>query len=185
MDGSIRVWPEAEIAEILDERVPIALWRPPRPPQEGLEVRQARETGKGWVVRFEGCSNREEAANLANCWMVARREDLPEPKDGCVYSFDLIGARLETKGGRLVGTVTDLFETAAHHVVQVETDKGKEFLVPLTEEVDADLRFAEEPDQTNRLLVHLPDGMEEATETPEKRRRGPSEESEGKKKETC
>jgi 16S rRNA processing protein RimM len=133
---------------------------------------------------LEGFDNREDLSNLANCWVVARREELPEPKEGCVYSFDLIGARVETKEGRDLGTVTDLFETAAHHVIQVETNGGKEFLVPLTREVDADLRFASEPGQSNKLVIHLPEGMEEATETPEKRER-PSRELEDKRRETC
>ena len=184
LGGLIRVRPEAEIEEIIKGQVPLSLWRPPDPPQKSLRIRSVRQDAKGWVFGWEGFDSREDLSSLANSWVVARREDLPEPKDGFVYSFDLIGARVETKEGRDVGTVTDLFETAAHHVIQIETEAGKEFLVPLTQEVDADLGFATEPGESNRLLIHLPEGMEEATETPEKREK-PSRKLEDKRKETC
>ena len=167
MDGSVRVCPEAELGEIFEKRVPLALWAPSQAPETPLESERFRQDGKGWVVKWRGWEERETVANLTNRWIVARRDDLPDPQEGHAYWCDLVGALVETKEGVCLGTVRDVFETPAQTVVEVASPSGGEFLVPLTEEVDADLRSPQKAGEPNRLVVSLPPGMQEATGTQE------------------
>ena len=176
LNGSVRVWPEGDIGEIFEKQVPLAFWVPPGPPGPTPALVEVRADSKGWVVKWRGFESRELSATLTDRRLVARREDLPAAAEGCAYWADLVGARVETRQGRELGILTDLLEAPGHTVIRVESPDRGEFLIPLTEEVDGEFEPSTGPDHPGRLLVNLPEGMEEATGTtgsgePGKRRR--------------
>jgi 16S rRNA processing protein RimM len=166
LDGSVRVWQEADLAPIFDKGVSLSAWSPEKGFLESLEPLQAREDGHGWVVHWKGYDLRESSGPLRNAWIVVQREDLPDLEEGLVYHSDLLGARVRTRDGREVGVAAELVECLAHDVVAVHTPEGKEFLLPLSREVDADLIRGAEAGEPAILLVNLPEGIEEAAETP-------------------
>ena len=167
LDGSVRVWPEAELGEIFEKQVPLALWVPGTEPAEPLEPESVRADAKGWVAKWPGRNSRESVGALTNAWIVARRQDLPEPAPDHAYLSDLIGARVETKEeDEAVGVVTDVLESPASPVLVVGIEGGSEFLVPLSQEVDAQFIMGVEGGEPNRVRVNLPEGMREATMFP-------------------
>jgi 16S rRNA processing protein RimM len=165
--GEVRVWAETDLIDLVEEEVPFSLWNPPAAPASAPELEEAREDGKGWVVRWEGIDSRQAAAALTHSWIVALREDLPEPEEDSVYWSDLLGAELRDPEDRLLGKVEGLFETAAHAILEVRSPQGKEFLVPLTEQIDAKFLPSKEQGEPHCLRVDLPEGLIEATTTPE------------------
>lgn len=164
LDGSVRVWAEADLPPILEEDVPLRAWNEREGPLVELRAVEARDDPRGWVVRWEGFETRESTVRLRNAWIVAKREDLPEPEDGSVYFGDLLGSQARSREGRRLGVVVDFVESAAHAVVEVRKEDGSGFLIPLTEEVDARLERAVEKGAESVLWVTLPEGLEEATE---------------------
>ncbi len=164
LDGSVRVWPEADLAVVFHEEVPLAAFMAREVKILPLHLSAAREDAHGWVVKWEGYDTRESTISLRNALVVVRREDLPEPPEGEVYWADLMGARVRTREGRNLGVVVDLLESAANSVVEVENENGGRFLLPLTVEVDAALEYSSGEGEKAVLLVNLLEGLEEATE---------------------
>lgn len=166
LDGAVRVWPEADLGEIFENQVPLASWSYWNGKIQELRMEAAREDAHGWVVKWEGYDVRESTAALRNAWVVAKREELPEPGEGMVYSSDLLGSTVRTRDGRELGVVGELIDCFANAVIGVKTAEGKEFLVPLTPEVDAKFEKSGDPETPSLVWVNLPQGMEEATQTP-------------------
>jgi len=164
LDGSVRVWPEGDLEATLEAGVPLAAWIPGKEKVMPLTATNAREDGHGWVIHLSGINRREDTVSLRNALVVVQRKDLPEPSEGFAYWADLIGAIAETRGdGRRLGEVTGVLDTPAHPILEIQPAEGSSFLLPLSEEVDADLEFCAEDNEQARLLVNVPDGMEDAT----------------------
>lgn len=163
LDGSVRVWPEADLGEIFDNQVPLKLWLPPKAPERDLVPVSLREVEDSWIVRWESIREREETNLIRNGWIVARRQDLPEPKEDHVYWHDLIGAVVATREGAEIGMVREVTDAPAQTILEVECGDGVRFLLPLSDEVNAEIHKPERSGDPNRLLIHLPEGMIEAT----------------------
>lgn len=91
-----------------------------------IEVAEGRLHGKGVVVRFDDVHSREQAEQYLKAEIAVSRDALPEG-DGFYWS-DLVGLRVETVEGVLLGTVDHLFETGANDVVAVRGDRER--LIP-------------------------------------------------------
>lgn len=87
-----------------------------------------RLPAKGIVVRLDGCTDRDDAAALRDAQIAVPRDALPEPADGEWYWADLLGLRVETVDGVLLGTVDHLIETGANDVLVVHGERER--LVP-------------------------------------------------------
>lgn len=108
-----------------------------------IEVLDGRPHGKGLVVQLAGCDNRDAAALLTGSDVGIFREQLP-PSDGDGYYWsDLVGMRVLTTHGELLGVVDYLIATGANDVLVVRGER--EHLVPFVsgqviESVDLDTR---------------------------------------------
>jgi 16S rRNA processing protein RimM len=107
------------------------------------EVVRVGGTDQRPLVRLDLASTRSDAIALQGCELFAsggKLDALPYYKIGA-----LVGLRVETAAGRLLGEVSDVIETPAHEVLEVRTPAGASVLVPLVEElvdVDEDARVA-------------------------------------------
>lgn len=86
------------------------------------------------ILRLKGIERIEETESLIGKEILVRREDLPEPKEGEYYWFEILGMAVETEQGRRIGTVKEILPTGANDVYVVEGKRG-EILLPATEEV--------------------------------------------------
>lgn len=93
-----------------------------------IERVSGRAHGKGLVVRLQGCDDRDTAAVLTGTEIGIYREQLPATREHEYYWSDLIGMRVFTKDGNLLGVVDHLIETGANDVLVINGDR--EHLVP-------------------------------------------------------
>lgn len=93
-----------------------------------FEIEAGRAHGSGVVLKFAGCSDRDQAMNLLQCEIAVRREQLPPPQPGEYYWVDLEGLRVVTLDGVELGTVDSLFATGANDVMVVRGERER--LVP-------------------------------------------------------
>jgi 16S rRNA processing protein RimM len=112
------------------------------------------------LVRFVEASDREGAAALTNGRLLVEEERLPDPGQGVVYTFQLVGCQVVTEEGRTVGTVAEVWPSPAHPVLVVRGGSG-EVLIPSIPEFVKAVSLAE-----RRLTVRLLPGMEEAPGAP-------------------
>ena len=109
-----------------------------------------RETPKGFLVDVEDIGSREAARSLKGEELLIGRGELDPPEEGEYYVADLVGLTAFDDDGGVVGVVSDTFETAAHEVLIVRDDAGRELYVPFT------LEHVPELDPGSRRLVIRP-----------------------------
>ena len=110
---------------------------------QSAEVRSGRLHGKGLVVQFAGCDDRDAAALLTGLDVGIYREQMPASGGGEYYWSDLVGMQVSTTNGELLGVVDYLIATGANDVLVVRGER--EHLVPfisgqVIESVDLDAR---------------------------------------------
>ena len=82
-------------------------------------VRAARRVAGGWLLRLEGVESRTDAEALTNAPVWISRRALPPLGPGEFYVEDLVGCRVETEEGKVLGTVHSLFWNGAQDVMTV------------------------------------------------------------------
>jgi 16S rRNA processing protein RimM len=114
-----------------------------------------REAGGRLIARFEGVSDRSAAERLTGIELFVARERLPEQKDAnTFYQADLVGLRVETKDGALLGTVAAIQNFGAGDLLEIRAAKGgATFMIPFVD------RFVPTVDvDRERIVVDPPEG---------------------------
>ena len=117
-------------------------------------ISSARQTPKGFLLDLEGVESRTDAQPLRGEQLLLDREELDSTEEGEFYVADLVGLTAVSEAGKVLGTVVDTFETAAHELLVVREEKSRQDLyLPFTMEhvplVDL---------QTGRIVVRPPEG---------------------------
>ena len=95
---------------------------------QAAELVDGRHHGKGLVVKFSGCNDRDAAEALKGTEIGVYRDQLPESAADEYYWSDLVGLQVITQDNRVLGVVDHLIETGANDVLVVKGEQ--EFLVP-------------------------------------------------------
>lgn len=94
--------------------------------------------GDGFVVRIDGCEDRDLARRYTNAEIAVPRDVLPGLPEGEFYQSDLEGLKVLTVDGLLLGCVASVLETGANDVLVVMPCEGS-------------------LDQRERLLPYVPE----------------------------
>ena len=114
----------------------------------------ARQTPRGFLVDLEGVESRTDARLLGGEELLLDREELDPPGEGEFYVADLVGLTAVSAAGEVVGTVVDSFETAAHEVLVVREEQGRQDLyLPFTLEHIPEVDLG-----AGRLQIRPPEG---------------------------
>ena len=94
---------------------------------------------------LEGVDRREDVSALVGLLVMASADVLAPLPEGEFYWFELVGCRVESAGGEVIGEVREIWETGAHDVLLVEDEDGVRRLVPtaeaLLEAIDLEARL--------------------------------------------
>jgi 16S rRNA processing protein RimM len=127
-----------------------------------FEVAGIRPGRAGEVtLKLVGVLAREAAEQLRGRLVLADPKHLARLPEGEHYWYELVGCEVVGRDGERVGRVVEIWESAAHDLLVVETPGGRRLLLPAADEVvveiDAALRrIVVEP--IPGLLVELPPG---------------------------
>ena len=117
-------------------------------------ISSARQTPKGFLLDLEGVESRTDAQPLRGEQLFVDRKELDSTEEGEFYVADLVGLTAVGNAGEVLGTVTDTFETAAHEVLVVREEKGRQDLyLPFTMEHVPQVDL-----QMGRIVVRPPKG---------------------------
>ena len=121
---------------------------------EGVRFQQTKR-GPLALVAFAGVHSREAADVLKKMRVYAAASDLPPLEDGEAFIHDLIGLRVESGEGELLGTVKDVLTVPAHALYVVARPGGRpDAFIPAVED------FVEEVDlNEGRLVVRPIEGL--------------------------
>lgn len=131
------------------------LWLEPasRAPRE-LVVTGLRPFKEGWLITFDGITDRTEAERWNGRHLLVPVEELSEPEPGEVFAHELVGMMLVDDGtGADLGEVSEFYEVPQGILLEFRTATGVANL-PFVEE------FVREVDREGRrIIVRLPDGL--------------------------
>ena len=105
------------------------------------------------ILSFAGVNSSGEAQSLVGQYLTIPPSESPQLPDGEYFYFQLLGLRVETNEGELLGKITEILETGSNDVYVVKGETG-EVLVPAITGVITDVRVDE-----GVMLVSLPDGL--------------------------
>lgn len=88
-------------------------------------VAEGRRHGKGLIVRFEGCVERDQSAGLIGRTISVYRNQLPPPQPDEFYWADLEGLSVMTVAGVPMGRVSHLFDTGANDVLVISGERER------------------------------------------------------------
>jgi 16S rRNA processing protein RimM len=86
-------------------------------------------------LALEGINDRDAALALRGLLVLGKTENLEPLQDGEYYWHQLVGCRVESREGRVVGTVREIWETGAHDVLVVESVDGSPQLISTAREL--------------------------------------------------
>ena len=117
-------------------------------------VKLSNLVGDKVVIEFEEITNKTEGNLLAGGLIKINRDILGMAEDEYLLE-DLLGMTVITSENENIGKVVDVFDTAAHDIIDVE-DETTETLIPNIENFVKDIDF-----DKNEIYVEILDGMRE------------------------
>jgi 16S rRNA processing protein RimM len=100
---------------------------------DAAEVVERKRAGGRLVVRLDRPVDRGTPLQIS-------RADLPQPKAGEYYVFQLVGLDVEEEGGRALGTVTEVAPGVANDVLELDTGLSLPLVEACVREVDLERR---------------------------------------------
>ena len=106
---------------------------------------QTSKKGMLVLMSFEGVKGRDAAAALRQHLVFATEDELPPLEEGEYFLHALIGSRVETDAGELVGTLKEIMELPAHNLYVIKRPGQKDVMIPAVpafiETIDVDAQF--------------------------------------------
>ena len=119
-----------------------------------LRLRSDRRHTAALLVAFEGYDTPERAGELRNQLAYVTTADRPPLPEGEYYHHQLIGLKVISEQGEVLGKVTEILATGANDVYIVRAEIGSEILIPAVDE------FVRAVDlERGELRVHLAPGL--------------------------
>jgi 16S rRNA processing protein RimM len=103
-----------------------------------LEVVEYRTHRRGYAVHFKGFDDRTAAESLRGCPIGVAADQLPPTDEDEYYWKDLIGLVVYDAGGRLLGEVTGVMDTAGHDLLIVRRADDRaagDLLIPFVRDI--------------------------------------------------
>lgn len=123
-----------------------------------VEVSECKPHSNGLVAKIVGLDDREKARELGNVLIAVATSELPELEEGEYYWHQLVGMKVSTESGQLLGQISRMMETGANDVMVVRACQGsldgKERLIPYLE---AQVVKSIDPDNRSMIVDWDPD----------------------------
>jgi 16S rRNA processing protein RimM len=129
------------------------LWEPAIDRREARRVAACRFEGGTVLVKIDGVDSPEDARSLAGRLIAVPRADALPPPEGQFYPWQMEGARVETRDGRVAGTFVGIDDSSAQDLWVIAYD-GRERLIPAVAEIVVEVNVAE-----RRIVIDPPEGL--------------------------
>ncbi|MEJ2504089.1 MAG: ribosome maturation factor RimM [Gemmatimonadota bacterium] len=116
-------------------------------------VEEGRPYKRGWMAHLEGVADRSTAEELAGRYLLVPAAERGRPADGEFFYHQLLGLRVETVSGEVVGTVREVYETEPRHLLEVKGGAGIH-LVPFDRRIIRSIEL-----ESGRVVIDPPAGL--------------------------
>lgn len=118
----------------------------------GLKVTSCKFQGKMLIFKFQNINSIEEATNYVNKDVYIPKEDISDIED-TYYIEDLIGCEVFEENGNLLGSITDVFNTGANDVYEIDVNQKKVY-IPAIKQVIKDVDI-----KNKKVVIELMKGL--------------------------
>ena len=120
-----------------------------------LNIENMKYQKNNIILKFKEISKIEDAEPLKNKTLFAERDALGELPDGVYYIADIIGLKAVDTDGKLIGTVSDVFNTGSNDIYEIKREGMKNLLLPdIDDVITVEL-------ENERVVVRIPKGLED------------------------
>ncbi len=106
------------------------------------------------ILKFKQFNNINQVEKFRNGELYVTRENAIPLEEGEYYICDLIGLNVVDEEGNNIGVISDVLQTAANDVYEVETSNGKKHLIPAIKQCILKV------DLENKVMnVHILEGL--------------------------
>jgi 16S rRNA processing protein RimM len=105
------------------------------------------------LLGIEGISTADEAKGLVGCPVLIEKNRSKALPDGEFYWFQIVGLKVFTESGELLGEVKEILPTGSNDVYVVR-DGQKEYLIPATESVIREINL-----KRRMIVIHPLEGL--------------------------
>lgn len=123
---------------------------------ERLLIETARPYRQGFLVRFQGVDDRNEAEAMRGWGLFIESSEAAEPEPDRWYHHDLVGMRLVETDGREAGVVVAVVELPGHDLLEVRSADGRRFMTPMVREIVREVDL-----EAGIIKVSLPEGLQD------------------------
>ena len=119
-----------------------------------LEIEGVKFFKQFAILKFKGYDNIDDIVKYRGKSLFVTRENAVKLQKDEYFIADLIGLKVVNEDGSFTGVLKDVMETGANDVYIVESEDGKEVLIPAIKDCILQVDFEKE-----QILVHLLDGL--------------------------
>jgi len=121
---------------------------------QAYSVNQAKLSNGFVYLKFKNVNSVEQAEQLRNAELGIEQQQLEKLEQDEYYVHDLIGLKVFDGQGILVGTLTEVETYPANDVYVVQTEDGKEYLIPAVQNIIKQVDM-----KNNSLTIHVMEGL--------------------------
>ena len=118
------------------------------------EIEQIKYHKNMIILKLKNVEDMNTAEKLKGCYIQIHRKDARELPEGTYFIADIIGSKVITDDGKILGIVDDIYNTGAKDIFVVKDELGKQILLPHIEEVILNIDV-----EKQIVTVHLLDGL--------------------------
>ena len=126
----------------------------PEGSRRSLQIEEQWFHGHRLVLKFTGFDRIEEAKELIGCELAVPADERVELPQDSFYEWELIGCRVETMSGVVVGHVKEIARPGEVDLLSVVDDAGRDRLVPMAADIVVEI------DKEKKLIrIDPPEGL--------------------------
>lgn len=146
--GDIKVYPHTNVEDMFSKLKKVYIGENE---QKILSVKYAKGCP---VLNIDGVNTVEQAQLLIGKQVFADEASLPKLEEDSFYLKDIIGCVAVDENDAEIGKVIDVIFTGANDVYQIETESGREMLVPAVKEfiINVDVK-------NKKIKIRIIEGM--------------------------
>ncbi|MGL4483949.1 MAG: ribosome maturation factor RimM [Anaerovoracaceae bacterium] len=97
-------------------------------------IENVRYNGKQIILKIKGIDDRNEALKLTGIELYISDSDLEELEEGCFYVKDLIGAKIISRKGEILGELISVHQDRPQELYEIKKNDGGIAYVPVVDE---------------------------------------------------
>jgi len=150
--GEIKLFPLSDVPGRFS-RLSQVWWLGPSGQARELKIQSVRAMASFFLAHFEGLDTPEAVGELARGFVAVPESQRGTLPAGSYFVDDIVGLTVEEDNGRVLGKITEVYQTGANDIYEITGPEGT-LLLPALKQVVLGIELREK-----RMRVRVPEGL--------------------------